>query len=81
MGLSLVTFDENGNVDYFHSGYEYGTPGKLRNDIENLKGGGDPIRDGWDGNEEDPQASYDSTTSFEYGWEIVADNDGITCSS
>lgn len=35
-----------------------------------------PVTD-WDGNEDNPQAVYDNIVSFEYGWEIVADNDGM----
>lgn len=75
-GLTLVVFNEDGKVDYLHSGYEYGTSGSLLNDLESLKNGANPTTD-WDGNVEDPQAVYDNLTSFEYGWEIVADNDGI----
>ena len=45
-------------------------------DIILLRNGADPVID-WEGNEENPQAVYDNITSFEYGWEIVADNDGI----
>lgn len=75
-GLTLAVFNENGDVDYLHSGYEYGTSGRLINDLEALKNGDNPATD-WDGNEENPQAVYDNITSFEYGWEIVADNDGI----
>ena len=76
-GLTLVTFDGNGNVDYFNSGYEYRTAGRLLQDIEEIKNGGDPVRDYWDGNEEDPQEAYDNMTSYKYGWTVVADNDGI----
>lgn len=74
-GLTLVTFDENGCVDYLHTGYEY-VAGNLIMDLEALKNGDNPVED-WDGNEEDPQAVYDDMTSYECGWEIVADNDGI----
>lgn len=45
-------------------------------DIQALKNGDNPATD-WDGNEDNPQAVYDNIVSFEYGWEIVADNDGI----
>lgn len=75
-GLTLAVFNENGNVEYLHSGYEYSNPGKLMNDIILLRNGADPVRD-WEGNVENPQAVYDNITSFEYGWEIVADNDGM----
>lgn len=45
-------------------------------DYEALKNGANPVTD-WDGNEDNPQAVYDNIVSFEYGWEIVADNDGM----
>lgn len=75
-GLTLAVFNENGNIEYLHSGYEYGTPGRLLEDLENLKNGDDPKID-WEGNEENPQCVYDDMTSFKYGGEIVADNDGM----
>lgn len=75
-GLTLVVFNKNGKVDYLHSGYEYGKHGRLICDLEALKNGDNPVTD-WDGNEDNPQAVYDNIVSFEYGWEIVADNDGI----
>lgn len=74
-GLTLVTFDENGTVDYLHTGYEY-VVGSLTMDLEALKNGDNPVED-WDGNEENPQKVYDNIISYEYGWKIVADNDGI----
>ncbi len=75
-GLHLVIFATNGEVEYLHSGYEYGTSGRLINDLKALNKGDNPVID-WEGNEEDPQAVYDNITSFEYGWEVVADNYGI----
>lgn len=36
-GLTLVVFNSNGIVDYLHSGYEYGTSGRLMDDIQALK--------------------------------------------
>lgn len=83
-GLHLAVFNKNGdNVTYFHSGYEY-NPGQLRNDIYALKCGANPEIE-WDGNcggytyeyHTDPQILYDELTSYEYGWNIVADNEGI----
>lgn len=75
-GLTLVVFNEDGNIEYLHSGYEYGTPGRLLEDLESLKNGDDPKTE-WEGNEENPQYMYDNITSFEHGWKIVADNYGI----
>lgn len=74
-GLTLAVFGDNDEVIYFHSGFEY-NPGTLMECLKSLKDGDDPIKH-WDGNEEEPQKAYDNLTSFEYGWEIVADNDGI----
>ena len=71
-GLHLVIFGTDGNVEYL----QYGTSGRLINDLQALKNGDDPVTD-WEGNEENPQEVYDYMTSFEYGWEVVADNEGI----
>lgn len=75
-GLTLVVFGNDGNVEYLHSGYEYGTTGRLINDLKALKNGDNPSVD-WDGNSDNPQVEYDDMTSYKYGWEIVADNDGL----
>ncbi len=76
-GLTLAVMDEQDKVVYLHSGYEYHTePGQLLADIESLKTGDNPATD-WEGNEDDPQGMYDNITSYEYGWKIVSDNDGI----
>ena len=72
-GLMLYVFADDGNVEYAH-GYE--GSGCLLHDIEAIENGADPAHD-WDGNEEDPQAYYDSITSFEHGWKVVADNEGL----
>lgn len=74
-GLSLAVFGDNGSIEYVHTGYEYNI-GQLSEDLKVLEQGADPAKD-WDGNEEDPQSWYDNITSFEYGWEVVADNDGV----
>lgn len=37
-----------------------------------LEAGDDPRRD-WDGGADDPQETYENTTSYEYGWQIVAE--------
>lgn len=74
-GLTLVVFNESGNVEYIHSGYEY-NKGQLQEDLQALNRGSNPAID-WDGNEDDPQKAYESLTSYKHGWEVVADNDGI----
>lgn len=81
-GLILAIFNEKNEVEYIHSGYEYNV-GQLKNDLEELENGSNPATE-WDGNcggsdwefGNDPQALYDNITSFENGWEIVADNNG-----
>lgn len=74
-GLTLVVFGTNGKVEYLHTGYEYNV-GQLSEDLTALMNGDDPANE-WEGNEENPQEMYDNITSYEYGWEVVADNDGI----
>lgn len=82
-GLHLATFDNNGRCDYIHSHYEY-ISGQLLKDLDSLKHGANPVNE-WDGNcggldweyGSDPDELYENLVSFEYGHEIVADNDGI----
>ena len=74
-GLTLVTFNSAGIVEYLHSGYEYNN-GQLADDLKALADGANPAKE-WDGNAENPQEDYDSMTSYEYGWKVVADNDGV----
>lgn len=74
-GLTLAVFAENEKVEYLHTGYEYNRGG-LTEDLNALANGDNPVED-WDGNAENPQADYDSMKSYEYGWKIVADNNGI----
>lgn len=74
-GLSLFVFDKGGKVEYAHTGYQF-VPGQLRDDLDVLNSGLEDLQD-WESCEENPQAIYDDITSFEHGWEIVADNDGL----
>ena len=77
-GLTLFVFDENGKVEYAHTGFEY-IPGELKNCIEELKNDANPIEE-WDNNMDDFENVYDSFTEEERengGWELVADNDGF----
>lgn len=74
-GLTLVVFGENGEVKYLCDGYQFREKGSLINDINALKNGEDPSY--WDGNVDDPQAAYDEINSFDFGFEVVADEDGI----
>lgn len=74
-GLTLVVFGRNGEVQYLCNGYQFMKKGSLVNDINALKNGEDPSC--WDGNVDDPQAAYDEINSFDFGFEVVADEDGI----
>jgi len=73
-GPTLAVF-EGENVTYLHTGYEYNV-GQLTNDLDALKSGDNPAED-WEGNEENPQDLYDNIASYEFGWKIVADQNGI----
>lgn len=76
-GLHLAVL-EDGRCIYYGHGYEHNEDG-LRADVQALREGQHPIRDGWEMPEDvdDPQAAYDDITRHEYGWQIVADHDGI----
>ena len=74
-GLTLAVFNEKDDVTFLHTGYEY-NKGQLKEDLQALQNGADPAED-WDGNEENPQGAYNNMTDADYGWEIVADNNGI----
>lgn len=73
-GFYLAVF-ENGECIYFH--WSTSTVGHLAGDIKALNEGAHPLKDGWEGNSEDPDAKYDDLVADDYGWEIVADNNGI----
>lgn len=73
-GLHLAVFDENDAIIYVHTGFEF-CPGDLAECIEQLKLGEDPAN--WEGNEDDPAGMYEDMTRGEYGWEIVADENGV----
>ena len=70
----LVVFATDESVEYVHIGYEF-IPGQLSEDLKALLEGANPSKE-WDGNEERPQEFYDNLISFEFGWKVVADNDG-----
>ncbi len=74
-GLHLAVFNDSGCI-YLHSGFEY-TPGDWAACINALKTGENPIDAGWEGCADDPQGEYDNIMSYKYGWEIVADEEGI----
>lgn len=70
-GLHLAIFDGAQCVAFF-SNFEF-NDGSLVESINALDDG----FGGWDGSAEDPQADYDSITNHQYGWDVIADNDGI----
>ena len=72
-GLHLAILDGPDCV-WFASGFEH-DPANLRACIADLQLDGN-IED-WEGGEDDPQALYDDITSYEYGWEIIADSNGL----
>ncbi len=69
-GLHLYVFSGR-NCVWAHTEYEY-SPGSLTADMSSLEAGHVAMR-GWDGGVDDPQKTYDDTTSYEYGWEVVAE--------
>lgn len=76
-GLHLVVFDGNGDVTFYASGYEHMLD-NLRADIDALRKGDDT--DGWDTNgmsREEMRDAYKNLVSFEHGWNVVADEDGV----
>jgi len=78
-GLHLVVFDDSGTCIYYGTSYEY-NPDSLREDIAALRDGGHPVKDKWETNLPDgytPQQLYDELMSYEYGWEIIADDTGV----
>ena len=73
-GLHLAIFNSNADCVWFASDFER-DPANLRSCVEDLQLDGN-IED-WEGGEDNPQALYDDITSHEYGWEIVADSNGL----
>ena len=74
-GLHLAVFDSDDKCIWYASGYEH-NPGGLREDIAALRDGAHPVDDGWESDLPEgytPQLLYADLTSYEYGWEIIAD--------
>ena len=71
-GLHLAVFD-GGKVVYYSSGQEI--HGTLLDDLAALRQGDDTS--GWEQQTDDPQAAYDELTSYESGWTVIADQDGV----
>ena len=74
-GLYLAVL-EDGRCIYYGHDYEHNEEG-LRSDLAALRNGDDPRTGGWEMPVDDPQAAYDELTSYEYGWTVVADNEGV----
>ena len=71
-GLHLAVF-RNEECIYYASGYE--VTGTLMDDIKALKAGA--TTEDWEQQVDDAQTAYDELTSSEYGWALVADEDGV----
>ena len=77
-GLHLAVFNGDECI-WYASGYEY-IPDNLREDIAALQDGADPLQDSWESDLLDdytPQQLYNELTSYEYGWQIIADDAGV----
>lgn len=69
-GLHLFVRNGRGRIVYASSGHEYRPSSLLSDDLPALEAGDDT--DTWEG-EGNPQAAYDTLTSYEYGWQVVAE--------
>jgi len=85
-GLTLFVYNENKEVIYAHTGYEYLLPSAdLRIDIAAIENGDDPTS--WDGcwgdnSDEagtpvDFRASFDDESKCNGGWRLIADSYGV----
>jgi len=73
-GLHLAVFNEAGECIYFHSGFEFDKD-TLSDCIGRLRMG--EGTEDWEGNSETPREDYENLTSFEYGWEVISDEEGV----
>lgn len=67
-GIYLFVFDDDGQVARGIGNLEYAQPG----DLDNLDDAA-----GWEGGLDDPQAAYKSITSYQFGWQVIADQNGV----
>jgi hypothetical protein len=73
-GLHLAIFDNNTCV-WCGSGYERNLD-RLREDIDALRNGADPVSEDWESDLPDgytAQEVYNEITGCDYGWSIIAD--------
>lgn len=74
--LTLIAYNKRGQADYIHTGYEF-VPGQLKQDLQALADGADPVVD-WDGNEIEDLTAEQIAEAENGEWGVlVADNDGI----
>jgi hypothetical protein len=76
-GLHLAVFDSDGDeCIYYASGLERLPVADVQEILQALRDGAHPVDDDWESDLPDgyaPQQLYDELTSYEYGWEIIAD--------
>ncbi len=71
-GLTLYVYD-NDELVYAHAGYEF-APGNLKDDIQALNDGQDPVSDSWDGNDlYDTEIIKAVRTIYDYAGEHTGD--------
>ena len=69
-GLHLFVWRGHAVV-YASHGHEYRFGSLVNDDLPALEAGDDTAT--WESNSDNPQADYDTLTSYEYGWQIVAE--------
>ena len=78
-GLHLAVFSGDECI-YYASGLEHLPVADVQEMLQALRDGAHPVDDGWESDLPDgytPQQLYDEFTSYEYGWEIIADETSI----
>lgn len=60
-GLHLALLDESGTCIYYLADNDQQL---ILDTLDELKAGGDPISDGWEGGEPDPEACYNEIRNF-----------------
>jgi hypothetical protein len=78
-GLHLAVFSGDECI-YYASGLEHLPVADVQEMLQALRDGAHPVDDGWESDLPDgytPQQLYDELTSYEYGWEIIADDAGV----
>ena len=78
-GLHLAVFSGDECI-YYASGLEHLPVADVQEMFQALRDGAHPVDEGWESDLPDgytPQQLYDELTSYEYGWEIIADDAGV----